>query len=182
MPGGTRPQVLFCTTENDVAHIARAMHAGVDDYIMKPFDREIMRGKVEDIGLLQSRSGAGRRWIGFRPAAQPARPGRGRPDPLDREHRFPIVHVGFDHHGAEVLDRGFGLPVQHVESLAAVADQQVHLGWPVEPRVDPDDLPPGRRNRWPAPAGPPPSTAKPAALNAMEAKSRTVSLRPVAST
>ena len=52
MQGGQKPKVLFCTTENDVAHIARAMHAGVTDYIMKPFDREIMRGKVEDIGLI----------------------------------------------------------------------------------------------------------------------------------
>ena len=50
--GGRKPKILFCTTENDVAHIARAMHAGVDDYIMKPFNREIMHGKVEDIGLI----------------------------------------------------------------------------------------------------------------------------------
>ncbi len=28
MPGGERPKVVFCTTENDVAHIARALHAG----------------------------------------------------------------------------------------------------------------------------------------------------------
>ena len=51
MPGGRKPNVLFCTTENDVAHIARAMHAGADDYIMKPFDRDIMKAKIEEIGL-----------------------------------------------------------------------------------------------------------------------------------
>jgi two-component system chemotaxis response regulator CheY len=28
LPGGDRPKVVFCTTENDVAHIARALHAG----------------------------------------------------------------------------------------------------------------------------------------------------------
>ena len=45
MPGGQTPKVIFCTTEHDVAQIARAMHAGADDYLMKPFDRESMRSK-----------------------------------------------------------------------------------------------------------------------------------------
>ena len=53
-PGGRKPKVLFCTTENDVAHIARAMHAGADDYIMKPFDRTIMRNKVAEVGLVKA--------------------------------------------------------------------------------------------------------------------------------
>jgi two-component system, chemotaxis family, chemotaxis protein CheY len=48
---GKRPKVVFCTTENDVAHIARAMHAGADEYIMKPFDREILVSKFREIGL-----------------------------------------------------------------------------------------------------------------------------------
>lgn len=52
MPGGMRPKVVFCTTENDVAHIARAMHAGADEYIMKPFDKEIVQSKFEEIGLV----------------------------------------------------------------------------------------------------------------------------------
>jgi two-component system chemotaxis response regulator CheY len=52
MPGGGAPKVVFCTTENDVAHIARAMHAGADEYIMKPFDRQIMQSKFEEIGLV----------------------------------------------------------------------------------------------------------------------------------
>jgi two-component system chemotaxis response regulator CheY len=52
MPGGLRPKVVLCTTENDEAHIARAIQAGVDDYVMKPFDRDIIRNKIEQIGLL----------------------------------------------------------------------------------------------------------------------------------
>jgi len=32
MPGGDAPKVVFCTTENDVAHIARALHAGANEY------------------------------------------------------------------------------------------------------------------------------------------------------
>jgi two-component system, chemotaxis family, chemotaxis protein CheY len=51
MPGGNKPKVIFCTTENDVAHIARAMHAGADEYIMKPFDKQIVQSKFEEIGL-----------------------------------------------------------------------------------------------------------------------------------
>ena len=52
MPGGTKPKVVFCTTENDVAHIARAISAGADEYIMKPFDKEIVRSKFEEIGIM----------------------------------------------------------------------------------------------------------------------------------
>ena len=50
-PTGGAPKVIFCTTENDVAHIARAVNAGADEYIMKPFDREIMHSKFQEIGL-----------------------------------------------------------------------------------------------------------------------------------
>jgi two-component system chemotaxis response regulator CheY len=52
MPGGEKPKVVFCTTENDVAHIARAIHAGADEYIMKPFDKEIMTTKFQQVGLV----------------------------------------------------------------------------------------------------------------------------------
>ena len=52
MPGGDVPKVVFCTTENDVATIARAMHAGADEYVMKPFDRSIMAAKLEEVGLV----------------------------------------------------------------------------------------------------------------------------------
>jgi two-component system chemotaxis response regulator CheY len=52
MPGGDRPKVVFCTTENDLAHIARAMHAGADEYIMKPFDKEIVEAKLQEVGLM----------------------------------------------------------------------------------------------------------------------------------
>jgi two-component system chemotaxis response regulator CheY len=52
MPGGNTPKVVFCTTENDVAHIARALHAGANEYIMKPFDREIVEAKFHEVGLV----------------------------------------------------------------------------------------------------------------------------------
>lgn len=52
MPGGKEPKVVFCTTENDVAHIARAMHAGADEYVMKPFDKDMMTAKLQQVGLV----------------------------------------------------------------------------------------------------------------------------------
>src|SRR6202171_3220501 len=52
LPDGDRPKVVFCTTENDVAHIARALHAGANEYIMKPFDKEIVEAKFQEGGLI----------------------------------------------------------------------------------------------------------------------------------
>ena len=52
MPGGEEPKVVFCTTENDVAHIARALHAGANEYIMKPFDKDIVTAKFQEVGLI----------------------------------------------------------------------------------------------------------------------------------
>jgi two-component system chemotaxis response regulator CheY len=54
MPGGAAPKVVFCTTENDIAHITRAMTAGANEYIMKPFDSEIIESKFQQIGLMTS--------------------------------------------------------------------------------------------------------------------------------
>ena len=53
LPGGDAPKVVFCTTENGVDHISRALHAGADEYIMKPFDREIVAAKFHEVGLIE---------------------------------------------------------------------------------------------------------------------------------
>jgi two-component system, chemotaxis family, chemotaxis protein CheY len=50
--GGDAPVVVFCTTENDLAHIREALGAGADEYIMKPFDGEIVQSKFAQIGLI----------------------------------------------------------------------------------------------------------------------------------
>lgn len=55
---GDQPKVLFCTTENDVGAIARALRAGADEYIMKPFDREILTAKLDQVGLAMNPSEA----------------------------------------------------------------------------------------------------------------------------
>ena len=52
MPGGDAPKVVFCTTENGIDHISRALHAGANEYIMKPFDRDIVAAKFQEVGLV----------------------------------------------------------------------------------------------------------------------------------
>ena len=52
MPSGNDPKVVFCTTENDMSHIQRAITAGANEYIMKPFDTEIIKSKFIQIGLI----------------------------------------------------------------------------------------------------------------------------------
>ena len=52
LEGGLRPKVVFCTTENEVPQITRALSAGADEYIMKPFDKEIIASKFEEVGLV----------------------------------------------------------------------------------------------------------------------------------
>lgn len=54
LDGGFRPKVVFCTTENEVAQITRAVDAGADEYIMKPFDRQIILSKFQEVGLIAS--------------------------------------------------------------------------------------------------------------------------------
>ena len=52
LPGGDVPKVVFCTTENGMDHISRALAAGANEYIMKPFDKDIVTAKFQEVGLL----------------------------------------------------------------------------------------------------------------------------------
>jgi two-component system chemotaxis response regulator CheY len=54
LPGGDKPVVVFCTTENDLNHIQQALGSGANEYIMKPFDADIVRGKLTQLGLIDS--------------------------------------------------------------------------------------------------------------------------------
>lgn len=51
---GKDPFVVYCTTENDTADISRAIAAGADDYVIKPFDREALRSKLAAAGLVKA--------------------------------------------------------------------------------------------------------------------------------
>jgi two-component system chemotaxis response regulator CheY len=50
--GPTNPPVVFCTTENDMSRIVEAIESGAQEYIMKPFDEDILLGKFAQVGLL----------------------------------------------------------------------------------------------------------------------------------
>nr|WP_287157886.1 response regulator [Euryhalocaulis sp.] len=53
-PSGEVPKVVFCTTENDMAHITEALRHGADEYIMKPFDSDIIASKLAEVGLVEA--------------------------------------------------------------------------------------------------------------------------------
>lgn len=52
LPGGGAPKVLFCTIETRADRIAEALAAGADDYVMKPFDGQILESKLAEAGVL----------------------------------------------------------------------------------------------------------------------------------
>lgn len=51
-PGGEAPTVVFCAAENEPVKIAEALDGGADEYIMKPFDGDIVAYKLTQAGLL----------------------------------------------------------------------------------------------------------------------------------
>ncbi len=52
LANGKHPKVIFCSTENARVNIQKAIKAGADEYIMKPFDRDIIESKFRQVGLL----------------------------------------------------------------------------------------------------------------------------------
>lgn len=49
---GQRPYIFYCTTENDPAELSRAFVGGADDFILKPFDRASLEGKLQSAGII----------------------------------------------------------------------------------------------------------------------------------
>lgn len=50
------PKVLFCSMESDPRRISEALAAGADDYVMKPFDGDILQSKLDEIGALRTQA------------------------------------------------------------------------------------------------------------------------------
>lgn len=50
--GGKDPVVVFCSTENDAEHIGEAVRCGADEFVMKPFDADIIQSKFSEAGLI----------------------------------------------------------------------------------------------------------------------------------
>ena len=51
MKDGNVPKVLFCTTENGMDFIQRGLSAGADEYVMKPFDKDVIEMKLQQLGI-----------------------------------------------------------------------------------------------------------------------------------
>lgn len=51
-PGGEEPKVIFCTAEKGAEQIRRAIKAGANEYIIKPFDQNLLESKLKLVGLL----------------------------------------------------------------------------------------------------------------------------------
>lgn len=49
MSADKRAAVLYMTTEVDLAEISKALQAGADDYLLKPFNRISLEAKIEEI-------------------------------------------------------------------------------------------------------------------------------------
>ena len=50
--GFTSVKVLMVTTESEHTNILRALEAGADEYLMKPFEAEALSGKLAMMGLV----------------------------------------------------------------------------------------------------------------------------------
>jgi two-component system chemotaxis response regulator CheY len=47
----TEPRVIMVTTETGMPSMLKALAAGADEYIMKPFDKEMVMGKLDIVGI-----------------------------------------------------------------------------------------------------------------------------------
>jgi two-component system chemotaxis response regulator CheY len=44
--------IIMVTTETEISHMTSALDAGANEYVMKPFTKEILREKLELVGML----------------------------------------------------------------------------------------------------------------------------------
>lgn len=51
MPGGAGPRVVFCSVERSPEMIRQALDSGANEFIMKPFDSEILASKFALAGV-----------------------------------------------------------------------------------------------------------------------------------
>ncbi len=49
---GALPAMVYCTTENDEAHIVSARAAGASQVLLKPYDKETLEGYLAGAGVV----------------------------------------------------------------------------------------------------------------------------------
>lgn len=47
-------RLMMVTTESDLSRVATALEAGADEYVMKPFTEEIIREKLQLLGVIST--------------------------------------------------------------------------------------------------------------------------------
>lgn len=52
LPGGERIKIIFCSGNNRPRDIHLAMRAGASEYLLKPFDADILAFKLRQAGLI----------------------------------------------------------------------------------------------------------------------------------
>ena len=50
-PRFSQMRIVMVTTETEMGHVIRALEAGADEYIMKPFTADVLRDKLELLEL-----------------------------------------------------------------------------------------------------------------------------------
>ena len=53
MPAFNRMRMMMVTTETEIEQMTRALEAGVDEYVMKPFTRETVEDKLRLMGVIR---------------------------------------------------------------------------------------------------------------------------------
>jgi two-component system, chemotaxis family, chemotaxis protein CheY len=48
IPAERKPVVVYCTTENDPQDLSRAFAGGAETYLMKPYNRAILKAKIAE--------------------------------------------------------------------------------------------------------------------------------------
>ena len=54
LPGAESARILFCTSEVMVPEMTKAKRAGASGFLMKPFNRHILKEKLAEAGLLEN--------------------------------------------------------------------------------------------------------------------------------
>jgi two-component system chemotaxis response regulator CheY len=57
MPNGGDPVIVMCTTMNEMDFIQKAIMNGANEFVMKPFDAEILQSKLEQLDILPKQGG-----------------------------------------------------------------------------------------------------------------------------
>jgi len=47
-------RIIMVTTETEITQVERALEAGADEYVMKPFTRDVIREKLQLLGVIEA--------------------------------------------------------------------------------------------------------------------------------